>query len=232
MVQLGSERNFDFSELKGRIVTELLARDVQVVEVLDSAGFAVGCASPWNAAQEDISDCGVPRRVDLMVVNAGYNTFHECIHGGVPSIFVPNEARELDDQHVRAAIRAKFGPGALSENIGVELRGKYGRVCFVQRLSHRASPPYGAAGVPESGRHRGGRDRGIRVFSKDLTGRYRFFYRKGLTSQALRNLRLLSQKFVEVRGQRHLPLDLPIFKDQCPAPVDVAPVLSGRQHGT
>ncbi len=35
MVQLGSERNFDFAELRRRIMAELLARDVQVVEVVN-----------------------------------------------------------------------------------------------------------------------------------------------------------------------------------------------------
>jgi UDP:flavonoid glycosyltransferase YjiC (YdhE family) len=46
-----------------------------------------------------------------MIVNAGYNSFHECVFGGVPAIFVPNEAPEMDDQHLRAAYARSTGLG-------------------------------------------------------------------------------------------------------------------------
>ncbi len=46
-----------------------------------------------------------------MVTNAGYNSFHECIYGGVRTIFVPNEAPEMDSQYVRAAYAEGAGVG-------------------------------------------------------------------------------------------------------------------------
>ena len=49
--------------------------------------------------------------VDLMVTNAGYNSFHECVFGGIPSIFVPNQAPEMDDQHLRATYAYASGLG-------------------------------------------------------------------------------------------------------------------------
>ena len=116
VVQLGSERNFDFSELKGRIVTELLARDVQVVEVLNPLASPSDAPHPGTRRKTIYPIAEYLGAVDLMVVNAGYNTFHECIHGGVPSIFVPNEARELDDQHVRAAYAQSSGLGLCLEH--------------------------------------------------------------------------------------------------------------------
>lgn len=48
------------------------------------------------------------RAFDLVIGNAGYNNFHECIFGGVPAIFVPKEGPEMDDQ----LLRARFAEGA------------------------------------------------------------------------------------------------------------------------
>jgi UDP:flavonoid glycosyltransferase YjiC (YdhE family) len=46
---------------------------------------------------------------DLAISAAGYNTFHELLHFGVPTIFIPNENTGADDQVARAkrAFRAK-----------------------------------------------------------------------------------------------------------------------------
>jgi predicted glycosyltransferase len=42
------------------------------------------------------------RCFDLFITGCGYNSFHECLLGNVPTVFVPNEAPELDDQLLRA----------------------------------------------------------------------------------------------------------------------------------
>ena len=49
--------------------------------------------------------------IDLMVTNAGYNSFHECVYGGIPAIFVPNESPEMDDQQLRATYAHACGLG-------------------------------------------------------------------------------------------------------------------------
>src|SRR5690606_6651677 len=36
------------------------------------------------------------------VVRSGYNTFHENLLGGVPSLFVPDDSPEMDNQVARA----------------------------------------------------------------------------------------------------------------------------------
>ena len=46
-----------------------------------------------------------------MITNAGYNSFHECVYGGVPAIFVPNQSPEMDDQHLRATYAYASGLG-------------------------------------------------------------------------------------------------------------------------
>lgn len=48
---------------------------------------------------------------DLAVSAAGYNSFHELIAFGVPSVFVPNEETALDDQAARARYANEVGAG-------------------------------------------------------------------------------------------------------------------------
>lgn len=46
---------------------------------------------------------------DLVVSASGYNSFHELLRLGVPSLFVPNSATALDDQQRRAQYAADQG---------------------------------------------------------------------------------------------------------------------------
>lgn len=111
VVQLGSERNSDFSELRRSIVAELLRRGVQVVELLNPLALPADASYPGTIRKKIYPIAEHFDSVDLMVTTAGYNSFHECIHGGVPVIFVPNEAPEMDNQHVRAAYAGSSGLG-------------------------------------------------------------------------------------------------------------------------
>ena len=42
------------------------------------------------------------RAFDFAISAAGYNSFHELLHLGVPTIFVPNDNQKVDDQRARA----------------------------------------------------------------------------------------------------------------------------------
>ncbi|WP_234879102.1 glycosyltransferase [Sinorhizobium americanum] len=147
-VQLGSQRNFDFAGLPELIFAGLARRDVQTIQILNPL------AKPYK---EDRST--IPRRsvyplaeyfsaLDLLVTNAGYNSFHESVFGGMPSIFVPNEAPEMDDQHLRAVYAQAAGLGlclrhselnrveaklnlALSDDFRAEARRRSARLDFV-----------------------------------------------------------------------------------------------------
>ena len=49
--------------------------------------------------------------LDLLISGVGYNAFHEAILGHVPTIFVPNEAEEMDLQLLRAQHAEATGCG-------------------------------------------------------------------------------------------------------------------------
>jgi glycosyltransferase involved in cell wall biosynthesis len=56
------------------------------------------------------------RGFDLVVAASGYNSFHELIGFGVPSVFVPNRATGLDDQVARARYAAATGTALVVED--------------------------------------------------------------------------------------------------------------------
>lgn len=109
-VQLGSRRNFDYEDLPELIAAEVLGRGLQLVRLRNPL-------APPQAPREGAVDCSLYPlaeclgAIDLMVCNAGYNGFHELIYAGVPAVFVPNEAPEMDDQHLRAAYAEAAGLG-------------------------------------------------------------------------------------------------------------------------
>ncbi|RJG45626.1 glycosyltransferase [Mesorhizobium sp. DCY119] len=121
-IQLGSQRNFDFEDLPDLIIKDLIRRDIQVVRINHPLAPPIGDETPGVVRRSlyPLSDC--LSAIDLMITNASYNSFHECVFGGIPAIFVPNEAPEMDDQHLRATY-------AHSTHVGLRLRAsELGRV--------------------------------------------------------------------------------------------------------
>ena len=104
LIQLGAGNNFSFTDLIDRIVARL-QRDGGVRPVI--AQWLTSSLPPdlWR---------GVPRlrcypisryykAFDFSVSAAGYNSFHEVIGYGVPTVFAPNRHEIMDDQAGRAA---------------------------------------------------------------------------------------------------------------------------------
>lgn len=56
------------------------------------------------------------RAFDVAASAAGYNSFHELLRAGVPTIFVPNTRTQLDDQVARARYAHDHGFGRLLED--------------------------------------------------------------------------------------------------------------------
>ena len=52
---------------------------------------------------------------DLFISAAGYNSFHEAVYGGIPTIFVPQMATYMDDQRARARAASDRGLALLVE---------------------------------------------------------------------------------------------------------------------
>jgi UDP-N-acetylglucosamine:LPS N-acetylglucosamine transferase len=46
---------------------------------------------------------------DVAISASGYNSFHELLRFGVPTLFVPNRSTAMDDQVARASFAAKKG---------------------------------------------------------------------------------------------------------------------------
>ena len=112
LVQLGAENNVDFAEIRTRILDRLLER----------GGIQVAVAQ-WMMSKRPLD---LPEGVhtlqtfplgkffnafDFVVSAAGYNSFHELIAAGIPTLFVPNENPVMDEQVTRANHARRHGLG-------------------------------------------------------------------------------------------------------------------------
>lgn len=109
-IQLGARQNFNMAPLRRALLETLAAMPVSTLEIENPL------AAPQPGAVQSrrmFPVYPVSAAFDLMVTASGYNTFHENTFGGVPSIFVPNEAAEMDDQLLRAAYAQSAGLGLM-----------------------------------------------------------------------------------------------------------------------
>src|SRR5699024_2188019 len=94
--------NFEYDVLPISILHHLAQRGAQIVVIVNplapplEAIAGVVCSRVYPLSKHFAA-------IDLMITNAGYNSFHECVYAGIPTIFVPNEAPEMDDQTLRAS---------------------------------------------------------------------------------------------------------------------------------
>jgi hypothetical protein len=112
-LQLGAGNNFQFAPIRRALLEALLERlDCDIVE------FASPAADRSDELQP-IADCHrilqlyptfrYSNAFDLAISAAGYNSFHENILGAVPTLFVPNEADEMDLQMLRTSYAERRG---------------------------------------------------------------------------------------------------------------------------
>jgi len=70
------------------------------------------------------------RAVDFAVAAAGYNSFHELVGFGVPTVFIPNPSMPLDDQVARACWAAEVGASlCLTDVTAATVDAAVSRVC-------------------------------------------------------------------------------------------------------
>jgi hypothetical protein len=88
---------------------------------------------------------------DLVVSEAGYNSFHECVLSGIPTVFVPRDDPEMDDQVLRARWADSVGLGlCLHPRVGSSVEAVIARAIdpdVAAEIRRRASrlPPAGGA---------------------------------------------------------------------------------------
>ncbi len=113
LVSLGAGNINDTSGDLGAVVAALsdlgVGACVTRAEIADQAGT--------NLEVHHVEDFPISRRFaafDLAVSAAGYNSFHENLRLGLPTLFVPNTHTNLDDQETRVdhAVRAGWALGA------------------------------------------------------------------------------------------------------------------------
>lgn len=110
LVQLGSGNNNDIERHLDHMVEAARRLDIQLV------------VAEWLIQHNPVRRRGLRylsafpnarhfRAFDFAVSAAGYNSFHELLHHGVPCIFVPNDNQQVDDQRARAAWAESRGAG-------------------------------------------------------------------------------------------------------------------------
>ena len=102
LVQLGSGSNNDIERTLDQAALAARRLDLQLV------------VAEWLIQQTPVRRQGLRylaafpnarllRAFDFALSAAGYNSFHELLHLGVPTIFLPNDHQQVDDQRARAA---------------------------------------------------------------------------------------------------------------------------------
>lgn len=110
LIQLGAGNNFDYQTIHKTAyahVTERHGAEVAVGEWLISE-------KPIDLPDGAVRLPGYPfakyfNAFDLAISAVGYNSFHELLYAGIPTILVPNEAMEQDNQLARALYADRHG---------------------------------------------------------------------------------------------------------------------------
>ena len=112
LVQLGSRNNFDYGGLHRLLLDRLTATPgLQVVTAEWLMSERSLDPAPGVALLRHFPISRYVQAFDASIGAVGYNSFHETIQAGLPSIFVPNESPQQDDQLARAQFAERRGIG-------------------------------------------------------------------------------------------------------------------------
>ncbi|MEZ5246405.1 MAG: glycosyltransferase [Acidimicrobiales bacterium] len=111
LVQLGAGQINDVASLSGRVLDALRRHDIQVAvaesvlvrDPVELPGDVIRVRRYPLAAYTDA--------FDLSFMASGYNSFHEALALGLPTLFIPNLHTKMDDQSARARYAAEAGVG-------------------------------------------------------------------------------------------------------------------------
>jgi UDP:flavonoid glycosyltransferase YjiC (YdhE family) len=108
LVALGAGNINDTSQQTGAVVAGLRRLGVEICVTQTD----IAKSNRTGASVHVVRDFPLSRRFrafDLAVSAAGYNSFHELLRFGVPTLFIPNQDTALDDQQGRAQFAADRG---------------------------------------------------------------------------------------------------------------------------
>ena len=112
LIQLGSRNNYDYGELFEVAHRHLRQRyDVQIAVAEWLIAETAEEPPPHAIHLRAYPLCRYFHAFDLALSAVGYNSFHELIYHGLPTIFVPNEHPSMDDQLMRALFAERRGLG-------------------------------------------------------------------------------------------------------------------------
>jgi hypothetical protein len=116
LIMLGAGNNYDYESIRKVALARLEKADTMQVVVAESPIAERPPTLPESVTR--LVDYPVSRYLpafDLAISAVGYNSFHELLFAGVPTIFVPNEHPQQDDQLARAMF-------AESQSLGLSVR--------------------------------------------------------------------------------------------------------------
>ncbi|MCA0172794.1 glycosyltransferase [Bacillus sp. RAR_GA_16] len=118
-VQLGAGKINDIHSTISILLNELLKRDDVFVVIGESIiGNRMDLKMERVLTLRDYPNSIYFNAFDLIVTATGYNTFHEVMYFGVPSILIPNENTKTDDQVARAMIAGNAGAAIVLRDPG------------------------------------------------------------------------------------------------------------------
>lgn len=112
LVQLGSGGTRDVVELTDRLLADLVRFEGLQIVIAEWSNGAISL--PRWAGTRRLRGFPISRLFngfDLSVAAAGYNTYHEVMAFGLPTIFVANRHPSMDDQGARATFAQDHGAG-------------------------------------------------------------------------------------------------------------------------
>lgn len=111
-LQLGIQASSELAPLRNALVERLAAIGCTIVEILSPLAVrGPGPADPRVMERRAYPLSLHLAAFDLVVTEAGYNSFHEAVLSGTPAIFVPREIEGVDDQALRARYAESAGLG-------------------------------------------------------------------------------------------------------------------------
>lgn len=110
LIQLGAGNNFDYRSIRNTAIAHIQKQyDAQI-----AVGEWLISDQAIDLPETIVRMPGYPfaryfKAFDLAISAVGYNSFHELLFAGIPTILVPNEAMEQDNQLSRALFAGRHG---------------------------------------------------------------------------------------------------------------------------